>query len=245
MRSERRRYVKEGRPVATAKVSDARIDQALERLGPRLRSLRLDRQMVLNDLANLTGFSPAYLSRIEDGKRSPALPALLRLAHALGVSVGTLLEPAEESADAAHHLAGATWVGTELDGTGSMWAPGIEPRRFDLASRGDGGTEREEYTSPEEHLGMALAGCFSMSLSQQLGAAGYEAGPVSTEARVHSTHTTAGVTIEAIALVTRAEVAGIEFSRLDGIAHQTKKTCVVARALAAVPITLEITNTAT
>ena len=228
--------------MATAKVSDARVDQALERLGPRLRKLRLERQLLLNDLANLTGFSAAYLSRIEDGKRSPALPALLRISHALGISAGALLESAQESVDTAHHRASATWVGTESDGQGRMWAPGVEPRSFDLASRRDGMTEREDHTSPEEHIGMALASCFSMSLSQQLGAAGYPPARVATEAQVHSTHRATGVTIEQITLTCTAEVEGIEAARLDDIAHHTKKTCVVARALAAVPITLEITG---
>jgi|SRR6476469_4133349 len=230
--------------MATAKVSDPRVDQALAGLGPRLRTLRLARQMLLSDLANLTGFSPAYLSRIEDGQRSPALPALLRIAHALGASVGELLEPAEEPSGAAHHRASATWVGSEADGQGRMWAPGVEPRIFDLASRRDGATGREHHTSPEEHIGMALASCFSMSLSQQLAATGYTPGTVSTEARVRSTHHATRVTIEEIALTCTAEVAGIEPSRLDAIAHHTKETCVVARALAAVPITLTITNPA-
>ena len=69
----------------------------LATIGSRLRLLRRERGWRLEDLAERTGLSKAYLSRLESGERQPSLTALFGVARAYGVSFSALLEPEPET----------------------------------------------------------------------------------------------------------------------------------------------------
>ncbi len=69
----------------------------LIRLGARLRELRKERGWRLEDLAERTNLSRAYLSRLESGERQPSLGALFSVAQAYGVTLSTLFEPEPEA----------------------------------------------------------------------------------------------------------------------------------------------------
>ena len=56
----------------------------------RLRSLRVEKKLTLQQLAAQTGIAPSFLSRVENYKASPPLASLSRLADALGVKIDTL-----------------------------------------------------------------------------------------------------------------------------------------------------------
>jgi transcriptional regulator with XRE-family HTH domain len=66
-------------------------------VGSRLRSMRRERGWRLEDLADRTGLSKAYLSRLESGERQPSLTALFGVARAYGVSFSALFEPEPET----------------------------------------------------------------------------------------------------------------------------------------------------
>lgn len=68
----------------------------LAMVGTRLRRLRGERGWRLEDLAERTGLSKAYLSRLESGERQPSLTALFSVARAYGVSFSALFEPEPE-----------------------------------------------------------------------------------------------------------------------------------------------------
>jgi transcriptional regulator with XRE-family HTH domain len=70
-----------------------RLGAELARVEARLRALRRERGWRLEDLAERTGFSSAYLSRLESGERQPSLGALIRVAQAYEVDFSTLFEP--------------------------------------------------------------------------------------------------------------------------------------------------------
>ncbi|MEO6511918.1 MAG: XRE family transcriptional regulator [Nocardioides sp.] len=67
------------------------ILKALDRVGPRLRSVRRERGVTLTDLAERTGISKSTLSRLENGKRRPSLELLLPLADAYRVPLDDLV----------------------------------------------------------------------------------------------------------------------------------------------------------
>lgn len=226
--------------MATRRVTDDFIDQTLIALSQQLKSLRVARGLRLAELAAMTGLSETYLYRLEEGERAPSLPALLRLAEAHGVSPGELLGRDDEPARVANHHAMATWEGTEQEGEGRMWTTASAVARFDRESRLGGDAGPPGMSSPEQSIGMALAACFSMSLAQQLAAAGFEAERIETRAQVKLAVSADSVAIKGIQLITAAEVPGISTARLETLAQRTSKTCVVARALAAVPVTLEL-----
>jgi len=130
----------------------------------------------------------------------------------------------------------ATWKGTLREGSGNMkLGSGYFEGPYTFASR----FEEAKGTNPEELVGAAHAGCYSMFLSALLSNKGF------TPTRIHTTatvHLTAGPTISRIELVCEAEVPGIEDAAFQELAAQAKANCPVSKALAAVP---EIILTAT
>jgi transcriptional regulator with XRE-family HTH domain len=71
---------------------DDELDRTLDAVGPRLKRLRLRRDVTLTDLAEETGISASTLSRLEAGLRRPTLEQLLPLARAHGVTLDELVD---------------------------------------------------------------------------------------------------------------------------------------------------------
>jgi len=70
---------------------DGELAGVLEAVGPRLRTLRRERETTLSALADATGISVSTLSRLESGQRRPTLELLLPLARAYGVQLDDLV----------------------------------------------------------------------------------------------------------------------------------------------------------
>jgi osmotically inducible protein OsmC len=137
--------------------------------------------------------------------------------------------------------ASARWDGVFRTGTGVMNPEHGGEVRFSAGSRFQG----EKGSNPEEMIGAALAGCFSMALSVALEKAGSPPKSIRTAAEVKLEKEGDGFTITGIALRTEADVPGIEDAKFQEIAAATKKGCPVSKALASVPsITLEATLSA-
>lgn len=128
----------------------------------------------------------------------------------------------------------ATWKGTLREGSGAMkLGSGAYEGDFTWASR----FENAKGTNPEELIGAAHAGCFSMFFSGLLTKAEFPPTSIHTTATVHLG---AGPAISKIELVTEAEVPGISDDKFAEIAAQAKDGCPVSKALAAVgDITLD------
>ena len=93
-------------------------------------------------------------------------------------------------------------------------------------------------TNPEELIGAAEAGCFSMALSSNLEKAGHPAKSIRTTATVKLEKVGGGPKITSIDLETEAEVPGIDESKFREQAELTKKNCPVSVALAGTQINL-------
>lgn len=124
----------------------------------------------------------------------------------------------------------ATWNGTLKEGSGSMKvASGYFEGPYTFATRFE---SDPKGTNPEELIGAAHAGCYSMFLSALLTNNGF------TPTRIHTTatvHLGAGPTINKIELVCTADVPGLDDAKLQELAAQAKANCPVSKALAAVP----------
>jgi osmotically inducible protein OsmC len=130
--------------------------------------------------------------------------------------------------------ASAQWEGGLKGGHGTM-KPGHAPEaQFSVASRFEG----QPSSNPEELIGAALAGCYSMALTASLERAGHQPKSVRTNAEVKLEKQEAGWTIVNIALTVNAEVPGADAQKFQSIAEETKKACPVSRALAGTTITL-------
>ena len=68
------------------------FDDVLEAVGPRLRTLRVERGTTLAQLSESTGISVSTLSRLESGQRRPTLELLLPLARAHQVQLDELVD---------------------------------------------------------------------------------------------------------------------------------------------------------
>lgn len=126
----------------------------------------------------------------------------------------------------------AEWKGTLKEGAGTMkLASGSYEGPFTFASRFETG----KGTNPEELIGAAHAGCYSMFLSALLSGAGYTPTRISTTATVHLTE---GPTISLIELVSEAEVPGLSAEDFQQKALEAKEKCPVSKVLAATEIKL-------
>ena len=126
----------------------------------------------------------------------------------------------------------ATWAGTLKEGKGSLkLGSGAFEGAYTWASR----FEDAPGTNPEELIGAAQAGCYSMFLSALLTKAGYPPTWIHTSVKVHLE---AGPTITVIELETIAEVPGLDEKNFLEQAEAAKKNCPVSKALASVEIKL-------
>jgi len=134
--------------------------------------------------------------------------------------------------------ANAQWNGNLKTGNGSMKPANAAEIAFSAGTRFEG----QKGSTPEELIGAALAGCFSMALSVGLERAGAAPKNVRTSADVKIEKLEAGFTITSIALVSEVEASGIDEAKFQEVAAATKKGCPVSRALASVSeITLKAT----
>lgn len=130
----------------------------------------------------------------------------------------------------------AVWKGDLKGGSGSMkLASGAYEGAFSWSSRFENGAG----TNPEELIGAAHAGCFSMSLANGLSKKGFTVNSINTTANVHLEKTDAGFRITHIELMTKGDVVDIDEAAFKAEAESAKVGCPVSNALAAVPITVD------
>lgn len=130
----------------------------------------------------------------------------------------------------------AVWQGDLKTGQGSIeLGSGAFSGKYSFTSRFEEGTG----TNPEELIGAAHAGCFSMALSAELSKAGYTVDEINTEAIVSMEKGETGFAITSVKLVTKARVKDIEMDEFIQFASGAKENCPVSRALTGVKIYLE------
>lgn len=132
--------------------------------------------------------------------------------------------------------ASAVWEGSLREGKGTMrLGSGAFEGAYSFSTR----FEEEPGTNPEELIGAAHAGCFSMAFSANLGRAGYTPDYVRTTADVHLEKVDGGFKITRIVLHMEARVPGLDEKTFLEQAEAAKSGCPVSQALAAVPIELD------
>jgi osmotically inducible protein OsmC len=131
----------------------------------------------------------------------------------------------------------AEWQGDLKSGSGNMAvASGLFDGQYSFRTR----FEEEPGTNPEELIGAAHAGCFSMALSNILSEAGHPPESVRTTAKVHLRMVDGNPAISRIDLISEGKVPGIDQDQFSEHAAQAKEGCPVSRALAGVAeITLD------
>ena len=134
--------------------------------------------------------------------------------------------------------ASAQWEGKLSDGKGTMrLGSGAYEGPYSFVSRFEDG----KGTNPEELIGAAHAGCFSMALAAALTKSGFAPKRIKTTANVSLDKGAEGFSITSIALATEAEVPGLDEKQFLEFAENAKKGCPVSKALAGTRIDLKAT----
>lgn len=125
--------------------------------------------------------------------------------------------------------ASAIWQGGLKDGKGllSTESGALKQNPYGFNTRFEG----VPGTNPEELIGAAHAGCFSMALSMMLGEAGLTAERIDTAAEVTLDKQPDGFAITAVHLVLRAKVPGASEAQFLEIANKAKAGCPVSKVL--------------
>ncbi|HKR15401.1 MAG TPA: OsmC family protein [Pyrinomonadaceae bacterium] len=130
----------------------------------------------------------------------------------------------------------AEWNGNLAQGSGRLKVgSGAFDGPYSFKSRFE---EGEAATNPEELIGAAHAGCFTMALTAQLTRAGITATRIHTAAKVTLEKVGDGFSITRIELETEAEVPGIDDAGFQKYANDAKVNCPVSKALAGAEIHL-------
>ena len=130
----------------------------------------------------------------------------------------------------------AHWEGDLKNGKGTLaLGSGAFSGAYSFKTRFEGAPG----TNPEELLGAAHAGCFTMALSAGLTTAGHPPASLDTTAAVTLAKVGDAFAITRIDLTTRGVVPGLAESEFQRLAEDAKKNCIISRAISAVPMTLD------
>ena len=130
----------------------------------------------------------------------------------------------------------AQWEGNLAEGSGRLKVgSGAFEGPYSFKSRFE---EGQNATNPEELLGAAHAGCFTMALTAQLSRAGIKPKRIHTEARVKLEKVGEAFSITQIELETEAEIPDVDDATFQKYALDAKQNCPLSKALAATQISM-------
>ena len=130
----------------------------------------------------------------------------------------------------------AEWKGNLAQGSGRLKVgSGAFDGPYSFKSRFE---EGQSATNPEELIGAAHAGCFTMALVAQLSRAGITPTRVHTDAQVKLEKVGDAFAITRIDLQTEAQIPGIDDAGFQKVAADAKQNCPVSKALAGTQIHL-------
>jgi osmotically inducible protein OsmC len=127
------------------------------------------------------------------------------------------------------HKASAIWQGSLKEGSGTLstGSGALAAKPYSFKTRFEG----EQGTNPEELIGAAHAGCFSMALSMILGTAGFMPTKIETTATVTLESKDGGFAITSSHLDVVATIDGIDDATFQDLAGKAKAGCVVSKVL--------------
>ena len=132
----------------------------------------------------------------------------------------------------------AEWKGNLAEGSGRLKVgSGAFDGPYSFKSRFE---EGQSATNPEELIGAAHAGCFSMAFSMILGDAGLKADSIDTQAEVTLDQVDGGFAITAVKLILKAKIPGATQAQFEELSNKAKEGCPVSKVLNA-KISLEAT----
>src|SRR6266481_6520779 len=123
----------------------------------------------------------------------------------------------------------AVWRGDVRSGRGSLSteSTSLHEAQYSFGTRFENGVG----TNPEELIGAAHAGCFSMAFSAELGKAGITPESIHTTAIITMDKTDAGWTVTESHLDVAAKITGVDPAKFTAAANAAKAGCPISRLL--------------
>jgi transcriptional regulator with XRE-family HTH domain len=141
-------------------------------IGEHIRRLRSDRALSVRAFAAQTGFSPSFISQLENGQVSPSLGSLQKIAEALGVTLGEFFAAAETGEEPLIVRPGdrrrldSTWTDAYIEALGAM----ARSRRLEpvLVTFGPGGKSGPHpHAHSREEFAFILKGKVTLTLADE------------------------------------------------------------------------------
>lgn len=142
-------------------------------IGAHIRRLRLERQVSVRSFAAQTGFSPSFISQLENGQVSPSLGSMQKIAEALEVTLGEFFAATEPETDEdlivrtpERRRLDSTWTDAHLEALGSMTAS----RRLEpvLAIFGPGGKSgKHVHSHSREEFAFVVKGRVTLTMGDE------------------------------------------------------------------------------
>ena len=127
------------------------------------------------------------------------------------------------------HKASAIWKGSLKEGSGTLstGSGALSAKPYSFRTRFEG----EPGTNPEELVGAAHAGCFSMAFSMILGMAGHTPESIETEATITLEKVDDGFAVTASHLDVKASIPGLDDATFQDLAGKAKAGCPISKLL--------------
>lgn len=141
-------------------------------LGNALRRLREEQHMSLRTLAENTGFSPSFISQVENGQASPSINSMERIALALGVTLGEFFSQTEQASSVVRAGGRPTlqagWSKAKMEALGQVQARthGIDAIMVTINAGGSSGSK--PYTRPKHELALVYEGEARLTLCGEI-----------------------------------------------------------------------------
>jgi quercetin dioxygenase-like cupin family protein/DNA-binding XRE family transcriptional regulator len=142
-------------------------------IGEHIRCLRLERHVSVRAFAAQTGFSPSFISQLENGQVSPSLGSLQKIAETLGVTLGEFFAATASGAEedlivrqAERRRLDSTWTDAHVEALGSM----TRSRRLEpvLATFGPGGKSgKHVHSHSREEFAFVVKGHVTLTLGDE------------------------------------------------------------------------------
>jgi transcriptional regulator with XRE-family HTH domain len=141
-------------------------------VGAHVRRLRIDKGLTLRSLASQTGFSPSFMSQVENGQVSPSISSMEKIAEALGVTLGEFFAAAAGGEGGLVVRAGersvlsSSWSSAEIEALGPMKSGlRLEPVLITLKPGGRSG--KHPYPHANEEFAFVVEGQVRLTLGPE------------------------------------------------------------------------------
>ena len=140
-------------------------------LGAVVRQLRESRGLSLRTLAELSGFSAAFLSQVENAQASPSISSMERIAHALGVTMGEFFRATEEPRSSIVRAGERTglssqWSRAQIEALGNS-QPGRKFEGVVITIQPGGTSGKHAHAVSQEQIAVIFEGELELTLGDE------------------------------------------------------------------------------